>query len=224
MKRSHPTPTLTLLLLLGASSSLAFAQPMPPDAPPSDDGPDGHRPPPPDGDGRGDHGPPRGHHRGGPKGRLDRDWHEVERLERGPDELSKAQAQSLVALVKPWSVRPTMSDTQAHELSQSIEGVLGKGQGVDAHPPRDDFGPPPPREGGRPPREGDGFGPPPSHDGGHPHQHGERTPPPPPFNPFYAPTGRADWQTLPSPMQQLLSRRYHENRVTLERLSRRAAK
>ena len=40
------------------------------------------------------------------------------------------------------------------------------------------------------------------------------------LNPFYPPTGYADWKNLPSPVQQDVARRYREGRATLESLSR----
>ena len=234
MKRFPLALLVAAPLFLSASAMLVRAQPMPPDAPlPGEGGPlfdDGPGP------GRPPHGPG-GHRRGphphGSKGRLDGTWHEVERLERGPNELSKAQAAQLVALVKPWSGRPTMSDAQAQKLAVDIEAIVGIGP--NSRPPRDENGPPPPPPGedgpdGPPPRDhngppsGDGGDgpPPPPRDGGRGSGRGPHTPPPADTNPFYAPTGRADWKTLPTEMQHFLARRYRENRLVLERLSRRA--
>ncbi len=199
MQRLSLIFALAAPLLLGTRAPFACAQPLPDDGPPPHEG--GH---------------PRGPHHHGPKGRLDHAWHEAERLERGPNELSKAQARQLVSLVKPWAVRPTMSDMQAGQLAQKVEAVTGVSP--NRRPPREEGHEGPPRGdewGGRPPRDGDG--PPPRH---RPHTH---TPPPADYNPFYAPTGRADWKTLPSGMQQFLARRYRENRLVLEKLSHRAA-
>ena len=42
------------------------------------------------------------------------------------------------------------------------------------------------------------------------------------INPFYAPTGYAEWKDLPDRMQEMMDRRYKEGRATLEALSRKS--
>jgi hypothetical protein len=42
------------------------------------------------------------------------------------------------------------------------------------------------------------------------------------YNPFYAPTGNANWKKLPTEFQQNISKRYRESRATLEALSRKS--
>ena len=42
------------------------------------------------------------------------------------------------------------------------------------------------------------------------------------FNPFYAPTGYAEWKDMPERMQKGLDRRYKAGRATLEALSRKS--
>ena len=234
MKRFRPILALgSLLPLLGLSASVSFAQPPPDDfgggGPMFDEGPEGHRPPPP---GRGG---PRGG--GGPKGMLDGLWHGVERMQNGPDALalSKAQASRIVALVKPWTMRASMSDADAQKLAEGVEAVLTSEQKSRVGPPgrggprrggRGGFGPPPPRDGdddfGPPPPPPDGeFGPPLGRGGGpNGQRRGGRSPFPATYNPFYAPTGREDWKQLPNSTQQLMARRYREIRAVLENLSR----
>jgi hypothetical protein len=42
------------------------------------------------------------------------------------------------------------------------------------------------------------------------------------LNPFYAPTGYSQWNSLPQRMQQRLAERYKDDRATLEALSRKS--
>ena len=194
MKRFHPILTLiSLLPPLGLSASVSFAQPPPP---PDDFGGGG----PLFDDGQGDHRPLRGRggprDRGGPKGHLDGLWHDVEHLQNGQGALSKTQSQKIVALVKPWTGRASMSELDAQRLVGSIEAVLTSAQKSRVGPPgrggpprdggggrggfgpphggggrggRGGFGPPPPRD------DGGDFGPPPPRDG-----NDDFGPPPPP--------------------------------------------
>lgn len=219
MKRFRPLPLLTTATFLLLTAGMPAAQAQPPGDPMFDGGPlfdedfDGHRPPP------GGHGP-------GAKGHLDGFLHGVQRLKGSSSDVSKAQAQKMVTLIQPWSKRATMSDADAHKLVTSLEAVLTSAQKSKFGPPgrggpprgRDGgrFGPPPGEEGGPPPERD--FGPPPGQGRG---MGAERMALPVSFNPFYSPTGRSDWKKLPSSTQQLLARRYRENRAVLERLSRR---
>ncbi len=240
MKPFRPILALAVLLPLftgpGATSSKAqprHGDPMFDDGPLFDDGEGrGHRPPRGGGpggrgerEGRGGPGGRGGPRGGGAKGRLNGVWHGIEQLQSGQNALSKAQSQEIVALVKPWSSRPTMSDADAQDLALRVEAVLtddqksgfgppGRGprggggrRGGEFGPPRDEHGPPPPdgRDGPREGRNGGGRGAMAALSS---------------FNPFYAPTGRSDWKTLSSQMQQFLARRYRENRAVLENLSR----
>ena len=233
MKRFRPILMLCALLPLfgGVGASVSHAQPPPDDfdggGPLFDDGPEGHRPPP---HGRGG---PRG---GGPKGHLDGLWHSVERMQSGSNPLSKVQAQKIVALVKPWTNRASMSELDAQKLVGSIEAVLTSAQKSHVGPPGrggpprggrggDDFGPPPPRDGeddfGPPPPRPDGeSGPPPGRSGGPSGRRRGGDMFPASYNPFGAPTGRGDWKKLPTSTQQVMARRYREIRATLESLSR----
>lgn len=168
---------------------------------------------------------------------LQRAWRGVGTLS-GAEALSTAQAKRMVALVLPWSKRPTLSQSDAQKLSAQITAVLSDAQKRRLSAPRGGMGHGPERGGdfggggfgggdfGRGPRRDDvrgegrraGFGGPARDAFGSGSGRAFLTT----FNPFYAPTGYAAWKQLPTEQQQLLSRRYRENRATLEALSRRA--
>ena len=244
MSRIRFLPAFALVLPLLLCGGTVVAKAQPPDGPPFDDGGPlfgdgprgprpGERPGGPGGGGPGGHGP-----RGG-KGGLDGAWHGIARLQSDKKSLSKSQAAKLVALVKPWTSKAAMSDAEAQKLAASIGAVLTSAQKSQMGPPgrggppnggrggpppdRGEGPPPPPPDGegwGPPPPDGEG-GPPPRQGGGGPSGgRGGRPLFPATFNPFYAPTGRSDWKSLPASTQQFLARRYRENRAVLESLSR----
>ncbi|BCM90281.1 hypothetical protein IAD21_02132 [Abditibacteriota bacterium] len=172
MYRPRPLLVLALFIPLLSCGGVLAARAQPPGdpfdgGPLFDDGPGGQRPP--GGfDGRG--GP--GGRRGG-KGRLEGTLRGIQRLQTDDKSLSKAQAVKLVALIKPWSSRSAMSDTEAQKLVLSMEAVLTTAQKSKVGPPGRGG---PPRDGrGGPPGGGGDFGPPPGDGRG-----GDGGPPGPP--------------------------------------------
>ncbi|HEX8464259.1 MAG TPA: hypothetical protein VF627_06525 [Abditibacterium sp.] len=164
--------------------------------------------------------------------RLQRLWHDLDHLQEAGQPISKAQAGKIVALVRPWTTKPTLGETNAQKLHDQIEAVLTTAQREEVGgPPR--FGPPGFGPQGRGPGDdgpgggrrrrrpdfepgGAGFGPP---------TEAQRTTGRAfieALNPFYPPTGYSSWQKLPAPLQQDVARHYRENRATLEALSRQA--
>ena len=149
-------------------------------------------------------------------------WNGVWRIEGSMAPLSGAQAKRLVAAVRPWSSKNSMTEAQAKSLVSTLNGVLtstqrsvvgdlnegpgGGGRGMGG--PRGD-GPPPDGMGG--PR-GDG---PPGMDAGAMQMMAT-------MNPFYAPTGYSTFKSLPQRMQTQWLHRYQESRATLIALSRKA--
>lgn len=200
----------------------------------------------------GERGPGRrGGERGGPMGMRGRDdaqfrlgglWRGIDELENSATPLSKTQAVRVVALIRPWSNRPQMTEAQAGQLDGQLRAVLTTTQkntldsrrfGERGGPERgpggkggDD------REGrrfGRGPR-GEGRGDGPRGDGPRGGR-GEGFDPQKmaairahlaSYNPFYAPTGLKTWKTLPQPIQQRMTDRYKRMRATLEALSRKS--
>ena len=155
-------------------------------------------------------------------------WNGVWRIEGSMAPLSASQAKRLVAAVRPWSSKSSMTEAQAKSLVSTLNGVLTSTQrsvvgdlNSDGPGGRDMGGPPPDGMGGPPP---DGNGPPPG---------GGRGDGPPgmntaamkmmaTMNPFYAPTGYSTFKSLPQRMQTQLLHRYQESRATLIALSRKA--
>ena len=187
----------------------------------------------------------------------DRDKMELSRLWRGIGELteknslSKAQAKSIVGLVRPWSLKPTMTSGQAKSLTSKLNAVLtssqksqlakmrpqrggrdgggrdgggrdGDGRGRGDGPPPGGMGGPPPGEG----RDGDrrGDGPPPGFDPAKMRAQMQKMQTlQKTMNPFYPPTKYAAIKAMPARMQQGMTRRYDRVRSTLTALSRKAA-
>lgn len=221
--------------LLGGALLIILAVPV--TAQPGNRGPrNGDGPPPRDGN-RPQRGPRDGN---GPraKGELNRIWHDIADLEESKLALSKAQAAQVVTLVLPVSKKKTLSDADAKTLADKIEAVLTDAQRAElergrprgGRGPRDGGPPPPRRDGGRP----DGPPPPPPHDGegrgprpdGPPRMNREEFEKVRPFmdalNPFYPPTGAANFKSLPTEFAKDVVKRYSERRTLLETLSKRA--
>ncbi len=176
-------------------------------------------------------------HRDNGKRQLGALWNGVWRIEGSMAPLSPAQAKRIIAVMRPWSSKNSMTDAQAKSLVSSINGVLTASQksvvgDLNEGPgggPRGRGGPPrgdgPPHNGGRgdgpPPR--DGNGPPPPRDGdGPPGMDAASREMMAALNPFYAPTGYSTFKSLPARMQIQLLHRYQESRATLIALSRKA--
>jgi hypothetical protein len=66
--------------------------------------------------------------RNSPKARLSGLWRNLGELQKSNAALSKDQARKVVALVRPWSSRPKMTDAEAQRLHTSISAVLTAGQ------------------------------------------------------------------------------------------------
>lgn len=151
-------------------------------------------------------------------------WNGMWRIEGSMTPLSKAQAKRIVATVRPWSGKNSMTEAQAKSVISSLNGVLTPAQksvvgDLDKDGPRRD-GPPPGRRGdGPPPRGRRGDGP---RDDGPPRMDENATQMMATLNPFYAPTGYDTFKTLPPRMQTNLLHRYQEVRATLISLSRKA--
>ncbi|MDF2439200.1 MAG: hypothetical protein JWN98_184, partial [Abditibacteriota bacterium] len=92
------------------------------------------------------------------KARLGVLWHGLWQLEGSAAPLSEAQAKRMVNLVRPWSNKPSMTESQAKSLTASLNAVLTASQRNvvgDLNEPgprgRGGFGPPPGRGDGPPP-------------------------------------------------------------------------
>ena len=150
-------------------------------------------------------------------------WNGVWRIEGSMAPLSASQAKRLVAAVRPWSSKNSMSEAQAKSLVSTLNGVLtpaqrnvvgdlnGDGPGGGG---RGMGGPPPGGMGGPPPGGGRGDGP--------PGMDASAMKMMATMNPFYAPTGYSTFKSLPQRMQTQLLHRYQESRATLIALSRKA--
>jgi hypothetical protein len=66
--------------------------------------------------------------RNSPKARLSGLWRNLGELQKSKAALSKDQAKKVVALVRPWSSRPKMTDAEAQSLQTKISAVLTTGQ------------------------------------------------------------------------------------------------
>lgn len=184
------------------------------------------------------------------KGELMRLWRGIDELEKNNAALSKAQAAKVVALVLPVSKRQNLSDAQAQTLSAQLKAILtpdqlaklegGRERGPRGRGMRGGENRPGPRGGRGPgqnergPRDGRA----PEQNGRGPRGEGFRGDGPPPrpnaaefektrafmdaLNPFYPPTGYANWKSLPSPLQQGVANRWREGRALLEALSRKS--
>lgn len=219
----------TTKLLLAATLTLA-AMSATVRAQPSRDGPGGFGGP--------AGGPPRGREsrmrRNDSKRALDRFMRGLGRLERSAAPLSRAQAQRLVALIRPWQSRPTMTQAQAKSLAASLNSVLSTQQKSVLNAKRED------RRGARPdgmrgprgnggssPRDGSGRPPRPGERGFDPQKmraqrrqmRGFRET----MNPFYPPSRYSQVKNLPARMQQGMARRYGQTQTLLNALSRRAS-
>jgi hypothetical protein len=175
--------------------------------------------------------------RGSSKMHLNRLWRGIGQLEKGKGALNKAQARKVVALVRPWSNKPTMSDNEATNLTVQLSNVLTVAQknqlksmaeqrrsrmgdgnrrpgGPRANWPRGEG-----QGGDR--RNGEGRGGP--RGGGFDPQRMRqmmgffRT-----MNPFYAPTGYKEYKSMPERMQKGMLRRYQTSRAILVGLSKKA--
>lgn len=69
-----------------------------------------------------------GGNRNSPKRRLSGLWRNIGELEKSKTPLTKAQAKRVVALVRPWSSKPKMTDAQAKALYMSMNAVLTTSQ------------------------------------------------------------------------------------------------
>jgi hypothetical protein len=66
--------------------------------------------------------------RNNPKARLSGLWRNLGELQKSKAALNKDQAKKVVALVRPWSSRPKMSDAEAQSLHTQISAVLTANQ------------------------------------------------------------------------------------------------
>jgi hypothetical protein len=180
--------------------------------------------------------------RNSPKGRLSSLWRNLGELQKSKAALSKDQARKVVALVRPWSSRPRMTDVEAQSLYTKMSAVLTAGQ-------RDTMkkmavarrnamggpgGPGGPRGGGPGGPGGRGGWGGPGGPGGGPGMDPQRmqqmrqqmqkmqgfmrT-----VNPFYPPTNYKEIKSLPARMQQRFTRRYGATRAILVTLTQKAA-
>ncbi len=155
-----------------------------------------------------------------PKMSLDRTWRGIGRLQGA---LSRDQARRMVALVRPWNSRPTMSDVEAQALNSRLSSILTsaqKSQMAQMRPgPRDGRGSGGGQGQGRRPG-----GPPPKFDWAKMEQMRSQMEG---FlkvvNPFYPPGKSRSMQGMPDFMRQVMNRRYQESHATLEALARKAA-
>jgi len=169
-----------------------------------------------------------------PKMQLNRLWRGIGRLESSSSALTKQQAQRIVALVRPWSSRPQMSDGQAQSLHNQISAVLTTSQKSAlqkmAQDRRQNAGS---KQGAG--REGANRGPNAGGTGRRAGARGKRQGAGVDrqrmqqmrgflqnVNPFYAPTGYKEFKYMPERMQQGLVRRYQHARTILVTLSKKA--
>ncbi len=66
--------------------------------------------------------------RNSPKARLGGLWRNLGELQKSKAALSKDQSRKVVALVRPWSSRPKMTDAEAQSLHTKISAVLTASQ------------------------------------------------------------------------------------------------
>jgi hypothetical protein len=181
--------------------------------------------------------------RNSPKARLSGLWRNLGELQKSKVALSRDQAKRVVALVRPWGSRPSMTDSQAQSLHTRIGAVLTSAQKEEmkkmALVRRDSMrggGPGGPRGGGSGgpggwggPRGGLGGpgGPRGGREGMDPQRMQQmrtrmqglmKT-----MNPFYPPTSYKEIKELPPLMQQRFTRRYDATRAVLTSLVQKAA-
>lgn len=169
-----------------------------------------------------------GRMRNSPKGRLSGLWRNLGELEKSRVPLSKAQAKRVVSMVRPWSNKPKMTDTQAKSLYMSMNAVLTSQQknemdkmgAMRRRTARGD------REGGQGGRRGGG----PGGGGFDPARMQEmraqmqkltgfyKT-----MNPFYPPSKYSELKNMPDRMKDGMNRRYQGTRTMLTALARKAA-
>lgn len=169
-----------------------------------------------------------GRMRNSPKGRLSGLWRNLGELEKSRVPLTKAQAKRVVGLVRPWTSKPKMTDTQAKGLYMSMNAVLTTQQKnemdkMGAMRRRTERGEREGGQGGQGGRRGGGPG------GGNfdPAQMrammqkmaGFRKT----MNPFYPPSKYSELKNMPDRMKDRMNRGYQGTRTMLTTLERKAA-